>query len=83
MSDSLISGQPLYLLYSYVKADAGFAPARTPLATQATGKVRLHVTGSPPTMSELCCCDPVEQEKVPSGNAAAEIPCISCLRFMQ
>jgi len=39
MSDSFTSGQPLYLLYSN-------CPAR---AAQATGKVRLQVTGKPPT----------------------------------
>ena len=41
ISDSLISGQPLYLLNS----NSGLAPA----AAQATGSVRLHVTGRPPT----------------------------------
>src|SRR5690349_609521 len=44
ISDSLISGQPLYLLYS--KSCPSFAFAR---AVQETGSVRLHVTGRPPT----------------------------------
>src|SRR5688500_16692574 len=43
ISDSLISGQPLYLLYS----NAGL-PACA-LAAAATGSVRLQVTGRPPT----------------------------------
>src|SRR5688572_1881050 len=47
ISDSLISGQPLYLLYS----KAGLPPAA--LATAATGSVRLQVTGKPPTSSGL------------------------------
>ncbi len=52
MSDSLISGQPLYLLYSKRKAlDAVPALMLASLPTQATGRVRLQVTGSPPTMS--------------------------------
>src|SRR5438067_977478 len=51
ISDSLISGQPLYLLYSNSKAllpDALFVAMR---AEQATGSVRLQVTGRPPTIS--------------------------------
>ncbi len=53
MSDSLISGQPLYLLYSnsYFGVPAGAAPFWAALATQATGRVRLQVTGNPPTTS--------------------------------
>src|SRR5688500_14397655 len=52
IKDSLISGQPLYLLYSNRKslpAVPAFIEASFP--TQATGSVRLQVTGSPPTIS--------------------------------
>ena len=48
MSDSLISGEPLYRLYSK------FAPAEALSrlrATQAMGSVRLQVTGNPATVS--------------------------------
>ncbi len=52
MSDSLISGQPLYLLYSNRNAFAAVpALMAASLATQATGSVRLQVTGNPPTTS--------------------------------
>ena len=48
--DSLISGQPLYLLNWY--SNRGLPPAAArllaALATHATGSVRLHVTGKPP-----------------------------------
>src|SRR6516162_2075003 len=55
ISDSLISGQPLYLLYSNSNCGAPFfSPAfAAALATQATGSVRLHVTGKPPTSNGL------------------------------
>src|SRR5471032_386864 len=49
ISDSLISGQPLYLLYSKPCGSAPGWPALAALAMQATGKVRLQVTGRPPT----------------------------------
>ena len=51
----MISGQPLYLLfsYSYLVAVAGAVPLTVALPTQATGNVRLHVTGNPPTTREL------------------------------
>src|SRR5690348_13481291 len=73
MSDSLTSGQPLYLLYSNC-----IAPASAPRATQAIGNVRLHVTASPPTTSgaRAACA---ESEK-PNGNAAAAAPSSSDLR---
>src|SRR4051812_14202990 len=75
MSDSLISGQPLYLLYSYsqrgaVPADAG--PLRVARATQATGSVRLQVTGKPPTTNALVLLD--AHPNTPSGRLAAR-PC--------
>src|SRR5471032_1672689 len=49
--DSLISGQPLYLLYSNSiwGPSALLALFSVALATQATGSVRLQVTGRPPT----------------------------------
>src|SRR5471032_1373607 len=49
--DSLISGQPLYLLYSNSirGPQALLALFSVALATQATGNVRLQVTGRPPT----------------------------------
>src|SRR5688572_14892690 len=81
ISDSLISGQPLYLLYSnaspvsVMPAAALFAA----LAWQATGKVRLHVTGSPPT-----CKGPpaLEQDQpVQARTVAAAAPSSSCLRW--
>ena len=55
ISDSLISGQPLYLLYP--NANCERRPCRrvfaAALATQATGSVRLQVTGRPPTTNGL------------------------------
>src|SRR6476661_4006254 len=65
ISDSLISGQPLYLLYS------NCPPAR---ATQATGSVRLQVTGSPPTTNDPRAANAL------MGNAAAAAPSRSALR---
>src|SRR5690242_19575928 len=51
ISDSLTSGQPVYLLYSYAN---WLLPVRWFVvcrATQATGSVRLQVTARPPTTS--------------------------------
>ena len=80
ISDSLISGQPLYLLNS--NSNCGPPRCGHPLlaafATQATGSVRLQVTGRPPT-----CNGPffsAVQEIVPQGTAAARSPCSTCLR---
>src|ERR1700730_5289510 len=79
MSDSLISGQPLYLLYSYsyLVAVAGAVPLTVVLPTQATGNVRLHVTGNPPTTRELgfFAAHPI----MLSGTVAAR-PCNTCRR---
>src|ERR1700722_141075 len=79
ISDSLISGQPLNLLYSYwkpgVPAAALLAFSR---ATQATGRVRLHVTGSPPTCRTPCLRS--EHEDRPNGSAVAKTACKNCLR---
>src|SRR5262245_9804015 len=72
MSDSLISGQPLYLLYSNCQRGpappACFAAA---LAAQATGRVRLQVTGSPPTTSLSWGPLALEQDRLARGEAAA------------
>src|SRR5262245_42172801 len=80
MSDSLSSGQPLYLLYSYsnrgVAADVVLLTAA--FATHATGNVSLHVTGSPQTTSLLDSL--VVQASMPRGNAAAARPCTTSLR---
>ena len=70
MSDSLISGQPLYLLYSQRNA---FAPGASDSfffsrATHATGSVRLHVTGRPPTTSGASSS--FAHESNPAGNVA-------------
>src|SRR5689334_19382383 len=75
MSDSLISGQPLYLLYSnsYFGAPAAADPLVVARPTQATGNVRLHVTGRPPTISELAFFS--AQAEMPSGSDAAARPC--------
>src|SRR6185295_18196632 len=80
MSDSLISGQPLYLLYSnaYFGAPAGAAPFWVDLATQATGSVRLQVTGSPPTVSAFGFFS--EHPTRPRGTVAAAKPCASAAR---
>ena len=53
IKDSLISGQPLYLLNSYSKRGPPFLSALLLVwrATQATGSGRLQVTGRPPTCS--------------------------------
>src|SRR4030095_5760665 len=74
ISDSLISGQPLYLLYSNANFGAPAVAVRLLVAraTHATGSVRLHVTGNPPTTRAfaLCCV----QALWPSGRAAAISP---------
>src|SRR5262245_40096962 len=79
ISDSLISGQPLYLLYSYSNrgSSAGAVALRADLATQATGRVRLQVTGRPPTINALLL---LAQDRAPSGRAAAARPLSTCRR---
>src|SRR5271156_3874921 len=86
IKDSLTSGQPLYLLYLYSKR--GWPAARTPLLraleTQATGSVRLQVTGSPPTPNGSPLAtppDPFSQDSVLRGKAAASSPCNPRRRF--
>src|SRR6185312_815690 len=80
MRDSLISGQPLYLLYSYsnLGVPAGALRLAALLPTHAMGRVRLQVTGSPPTtrVSDFRPAHP----SMPSGRAAAASPCSTCLR---
>src|SRR6476659_8696964 len=51
IKDSLISGQPLYLLYSNSNRGAASLAAALAVAraAHATGSVRLQVTGRPPT----------------------------------
>src|SRR5687767_14057382 len=80
MSDSLISGQPLYLLYSksYLIASAGAALFVAALARHATGRVRLQVTGSPPTTSEFGLAS--AQPWSASGSVDAARPWMSCRR---
>src|SRR5689334_14372062 len=84
INDSLISGQPLYLLYSkrnlLVAVPASMARF---FPTQATGRVRLHVTGNPPTTSGsspgLLSLD--EQPASAQGRAEAKADCRSCRRL--
>src|SRR3954451_23386817 len=73
--DSLISGQPLYLLYSNSNCGAPLlsAPFAAALATQATGSVRLHVTGRPPTTRFLAVAEP-QAASVIEGTVAASAP---------
>ena len=81
ISDSLISGQPLYLLYSNSNFGAPLlsAPFAAALATQATGSVRLHVTGSPPTSKGLGVA--AETGSAMVGSAAASAPRSTCRRL--
>src|SRR5579871_3627358 len=75
--DSLISGQPLNLLYSNWKRGAPAPRARlvASLLTHATGRVRLQVTASPPTASELGL---VPAQPAPSsGTPSAARPCMT------
>src|SRR5687768_15768351 len=53
ISDSLISGQPETLLYSKAVKAAPGLPSFAALALQAIRRVRLQVTGRPPTCSGL------------------------------
>jgi hypothetical protein len=80
MSDSLSSGQPLYLLYSYsnFRVPAGAVLLTAAFATQATGNVRLHVTGNPPTTSAFDFFS--VHESGPSGRAPAASPSSTRLR---
>ena len=82
ISDSLISGQPLYLLYSNPKSLAAVpALMLASFAAQATGSVRLQVTGSPPTISGSRFAALVARAAIQAkGNAAAIAPCSSCRR---
>src|SRR5438067_8446523 len=78
MSDSLISGQPPYLLNSN-SAPFLCAPLPADDAAQATGKVRLQVTGSPPTCKGLLVpC--ARRGALSAAKRAAALPCRSCRR---
>src|SRR5579863_1459050 len=81
ISDSLTSGQPLYLLYSYSNRGPAAGPLALALAlaTQAIGSVRLQVTGRPPTISAPGRDRPEQDSRLPA-NAAAMPPCSTCLR---
>src|SRR5580704_8597492 len=86
IKDSLTSGQPLYLLYWNSKrgCPAGRAALLRALETHATGSVRLQVTGNPPTTNGLPLAvpfDPLPQESVINGKAAAISPCTTCRRL--
>src|SRR5690242_16207922 len=74
ISDSLISGQPLNLAYSYSNLGLPGAIARLDalFATHATGSVRLQVTGRPP-MTRAPDFLP-EQPIRPEGTAVAARP---------
>src|SRR5581483_10643098 len=80
MRDSLTSGQPLILVYSYSKrgVPAGSDWLRVSLATHATGRVRLQVTGNPPTVSALVF--PRPQPETASGSVRVARLCSSALR---
>src|SRR6187551_744231 len=79
ISDSLISGQPLYLLYSKRNAlPAVPALIAASLPMHATGSVRLQVTGKPPTTRGSAACVPFPPPEQPyrlSGSAAAPADC--------
>src|SRR6185312_10241648 len=83
MRDSLTSGQPLYLLYSYSNfgAPGGAVRLLVLLPMQAMGRVRLQVTGSPPTTraSDFLPAHP----RRPKGSAVAAMPCSTRLRDTQ
>src|SRR3954463_8294018 len=82
ISDSFISGQPLYLLYSKVNGLAAVpALIAASLPTQATGNVRLQVTGKPPTTRCGAFLSSDEHPAMASGSAAAAAPCSNCRRL--
>src|SRR6185436_3113978 len=82
ISDSLISGQPLYLLYWNAKSLAAVPPLMlASFAVQATGSVRLQVTGNPPTTNGSPCADlSPAQAPSASGTADASAPFRTCRR---
>src|SRR5690348_13139045 len=77
--DSLISGQPLYLLYwySYLSEVGGAFAFAADLAVTATGNVRLQVTGKPPITNEFGFR--AAHPRKPQGRVAAN-PCNTCRR---
>src|SRR5829696_2506233 len=82
ISDSLTSGQPLYLLYS--NSNCGPPPFAALLlaarATQATGRVRLHVTGRPPTSKGRGPAAPAPFGQDSADRAPPRAPCSSFRR---
>src|SRR5689334_21820863 len=80
ISDSLISGQPWYLVYWYSNRGlpGGIDRFVAFFATHAIGSVRLQVTGSPPTTraSEFLLKQPIS----PEGSAVAARPRRASLR---
>src|SRR6185312_3935605 len=80
MRDSLTSGQPLYLLYSYSYfcVPGGAFRLAALLPTHAIGRVRLQVTGSPPMTRVSAFL--LAQPSMPRGRAVAARPCNTCLR---
>src|SRR6476620_8502874 len=76
INDSLTSGQPLYLLYS--NSNCGPPPFAALLAAaraaQATGSVRLHVTGRPPTRSGFGVAAGAAFGQVSAGRTAPRAP---------
>src|ERR1044072_9262065 len=82
ISDSLISGQPLYLLYSNSNCGAPLLSAAlaAALATEATGSVRLQVTGSPPTTRRVAAA---AAGRVVAVSPAASDPRSTWRRSMQ
>ena len=83
ISDSLTSGHPLYLLNSNenCKAPLWSAVFAAVLATQATGRVRLQVTGRAPTIRGLAAA--AEAGSAVPASAAASVPRSTWRRSMQ
>ena len=85
MSDSLISGQPLYLLYSYVKRGPPGPAARVARRLRHARDREREVAGHGEAAHQRAA-GPLrfgEQESDASGprdTAAAAAPCSSCLR---
>ena len=84
ISDSFSSGKPLYLLYSKPSGFAGLvapfvAAISASFAAHATGRVRLQVTGKPPTTSDALFFSE-EHAANADGNAIADASFNSCRR---
>jgi hypothetical protein len=74
----LISGHPLYLLNSKIRS-GGLAFIAE--AMQATGSVRLQVTGKPPTCNTFSA--PSAGERVPTESNAAAAKNLLCLEHLK